>query len=267
MSGPETRDGGFREGVSRTMVFSHPNHELAVFGFLQRHRPWTVYLTDGGGEHRVAETRRGLASLGLLDRACFLGYTEPAFYRALLDRDVAFFREVAARTRSALRELEAEEVFCDAVEYYNPVHDLARPIAAAALAGGPPARLFEVPLVHQARGDGEEYRVQRFPPSRAGPRLALALTEEELRAKAAARDAVYTLLRAQMGDTLRRLPLSHLAREEAAPAQEDGAGPAPDQALRYERRGRLLQAQGEVERVITFREHYAPLAAALLGGA
>src|SRR5690606_279399 len=97
-------------------VFSHPNHELAVFGLLQSERPALVYLTDGGGERRVEQTRRGLAGIGLADSARYLGYAERSFYEALLEQDVAFFLEVAARVRDALTEVAPSRVLCDAVE-------------------------------------------------------------------------------------------------------------------------------------------------------
>ena len=42
--------------ASTIAVFSHPNHELAIFGLLQRLRPRLIYLTDGGGPERVAQT-------------------------------------------------------------------------------------------------------------------------------------------------------------------------------------------------------------------
>src|SRR5262245_32431351 len=68
------------EGARTLAVFSHPNHELAVFGLLQRLRPDIVYLTGGGGPKRIAETEEGLASIGLLEQARFLNYAETEFY-------------------------------------------------------------------------------------------------------------------------------------------------------------------------------------------
>ena len=64
------------DGVPTLVVFSHPNHELAILGLLQRLRPKIVYLTDGGGPKRISETEEGLASVGLLNQATFLNYTE-----------------------------------------------------------------------------------------------------------------------------------------------------------------------------------------------
>ncbi len=43
------------------MIFSHPNHEIAVLGTIARLQPEFLFLTDGGGQDRVDETKEGLA--------------------------------------------------------------------------------------------------------------------------------------------------------------------------------------------------------------
>ncbi|MGZ7032378.1 MAG: hypothetical protein ACXVIJ_10435, partial [Thermoanaerobaculia bacterium] len=53
--------------VSRLIVTGHPNHELAIFGFLQRTRPRLLFLTDGGSQARIDESQQALQSVGLLD--------------------------------------------------------------------------------------------------------------------------------------------------------------------------------------------------------
>ena len=82
-------------GGSDVIVFSHPNHELAIFGLLQRLRPRLIYLTEGGDRGRVQETLRGLARLGLAEGADFLNYSETALYDALLQGNLALYREIA----------------------------------------------------------------------------------------------------------------------------------------------------------------------------
>lgn len=246
------------------MVFSHPNHELAVLGFVERYRPRLLFLTDGGVAARVEETRRGLARAGVLDRASFLDYTEGAFYRALLDRDARFFLDVAARVRELLGEEPLDEVFCDAIELYNPVHDICRPIVAAACRGRAGTEAFELPLIHQVAGPGERYDVQRVPSARREARRELLrLTEAEVGRKLRAADEVYTTLRAQMGGALAGLPASHFALEEAVLACTSVPRPGPEPVLRYEWRGALLHERGEIDRVITFADHYLPVATAL----
>lgn len=93
----------------RLAVFSHPNHELAAFGLVQRLRPHLLYLTDGGGAARVAETRRGLESIGMAEHARFLDHSEGSFYAALLARDATFFRQIADAVRSEIEAVQAEQ--------------------------------------------------------------------------------------------------------------------------------------------------------------
>jgi hypothetical protein len=251
--------------TTRLFVFSHPNHELAVFGLARRLRPYLVFLTDGGGEHRVAETRRGLESIALADRARFLGHTEQSFYDALLRRDRGFFDGVTAEVRQAIDDVAPEQVFADAVELYNPVHDMTLPVAVAAVRATPGVGLFEVPLVYQRPGDGERYEVQRMPPSCGARRIDVALADDEIAAKEHARDAIYRILMQQMGPVLATLPREHLAIEQVAMAEPRLAHPGSERALRYEWRGELLRNRGEVSDVITYAKHYAPVASAFLG--
>lgn len=249
--------------TSRVLVFSHPNHELAVYGLLQRFRPHLIFLTDGGGAERVEQTERGLERIDLRDRAQFLDYPEASFYEGLLEGDVGLFREVARRIREKLDGIRPEQVLCDAVEFYNPVHDLSLPIVLAALADTDAVAIFEVPLLYQVPGDTERYAVQRMPASRAAGRVVVQLTAAELTAKLAARDEVYSLLRAQLGPVLGLLPDEHFAHEEIAAAPPELPTPDDERVLRFEWRGKLHQRSGAVDRVITYADHYLPVASSL----
>jgi hypothetical protein len=240
------------------MVFSHPNHELAVFGLVQRLRPRLVFLTDGGGRRRVDETRRGLDGLGLLANATFLDHPEDEFYARLLSRDHGYWRVVVRRLREALAT--TERVLCDAVEFYNPVHDLSLPLVRAAV---PDVPVFEVPLVYQRPGAAEAYSVQRVPPSRAATALALELTTAELERKLTARAEVYRCLDEQMGPVLATVPPDCLAREEIMPASAHVPAPDGERVLRYDWRARVLLEAGAVREAITWGDHYAPVAAGL----
>ena len=250
-------------GGGSVIVFSHPNHELAIFGLVQRLRPRLIYLTDGGGSGRIDETRQGLANLGLADNADFLAYTEASLYDALLDGNLTLYREVADRVRQRIDALDARQVFCDAVEFYNPLHDMSLPIVRAALGGRAATPIFEVPLVYQTVGPGEGYEVQRMPPSRRAGQVEVPLTERELAAKLSARDGGYALLQQQMGPVLSMLSEEHLSTEVVAPASPRLPTPGTDCVLRYEWRGQTLLERGEVARRITYTEHYLPIATAL----
>lgn len=250
--------------MSTLVVFSHPNHELAIFGLLQRRRPRLLYLTDGGGPNRVTETQRGLESIGLADRATFLDYPEQRFYDALVEADTGFFKAVAGRVRDGVRDQPPDQVLCDAVEFYNPVHDMSLPIVRAALDGSGTLPVFEVPLIYQTAASDEAYEVQRWPDSRRADQLEIRLSRRELAVKTTARDTIYTSLVAQLGPVVAALPPTHLALEVLAPARSRLPEPGVDGALRYERRARLLATRGEITIEITYRDHYLPVASSLV---
>jgi hypothetical protein len=253
-----------RDGAGTTVVFSHPNHELAIFGMLQSLRPALLYLTDGGGERRVDETRRGLERIGLGGRARFLGHPERSFYDALLERDSGFFARVVAEVREVLDETRPSQVLCDAVEFYNPVHDLSLPIVRAALREAPDTAIFEVPLVHQRAAECEAYRVQRPAEAARRRRVEWPISSQELEAKLEARDRIYTMLMAQMGPLLSGIPPEDLALEVVTEAEPALPEPGGDRVLRYERRAQLLLERREIERAITYAGHYLPVATSLL---
>src|SRR5215210_8900742 len=129
------------------MVFSHPNHEIAVLGTIWRLSPHIIYLTDGGGESRVDQTKRALEGYQPASTH-YLNRSEPSLYEALLERNSEFYRGLAAEVRRIVENLKVDSAYCDAVEFYNPVHDIALPVVRCALAQID-LPIFEVPLVYQ----------------------------------------------------------------------------------------------------------------------
>lgn len=247
--------------VPRLVVTGHPNHELAILGLVQRLRPRLLFLTDGGGEERVEESRRCLASLGLLAHARFLDWPEKALYQALLAHDRSPFDEIVGEVRAEILAVAPQQVLSESVELYNPLHDVTLPIVRAATRGLPGIEIVEFPLIAQVPAAEERYRVQRLPAGRAG--ASLRLTAGELAAKARARDEHYRCLARQLGPVLDGLGPEHMALELLAAARTAYPEPGVEHVLRYEWRGRRLKEQGEVERVITYRDHFLPMVQAL----
>lgn len=245
-----------------TVVFSHPNHELASFGLLQRVRPSLIFLTDGGGKHRVNETRKGLESIGLLDKAFFLNHTEESFYEALLRMDYGFFFKVASEVRDTLEVLESEQVLCDAIEFYNPVHDMTLPILSSALNGSWDG-VFEIPLIYQKDGPKEEYGVQTVPDSKTD-KLEFELTEEESLSKKNALQNIYTILRDTLGTILLASPAA-LKKETIFPASTPLRWPTEGYSLRYNRRAAELKSAGKVRDKITHEVHFTTVVSHLTG--
>lgn len=247
--------------MPRLIVTGHPNHELAIFGFAQRFRPKLVFLTDGGGEERVNETRRALGALGMLDNARFLAWTEKSLYQALLDRDIAVFAQLAQQVRSEILACAPRQVLCESIELYNPLHDITLPLVRAATRGLEGIEILEFPLIAQVAEPGERYRIQRLPETRKT--AILRLSDEELAVKQQAREEHYLSLRRQLGAVLDEVDRDHLAEEHFAPALDEMPTPGQHHLLRYERRAQDLQRRGEIDRVITYRDHFLPVVKAL----
>jgi hypothetical protein len=144
-------------------VFAQVRFAFWIRPALQRHRPAVVVITDGGAPERLEQSRRCLEFIGSADRVRYLGFSELSFYDALLDRDYEFFFNVASAVQAEIERVQPEQIFCDAVEFYNPVHDVTLPIVKRAARVLPRAQLFEVPLVYQLPGPAEQYSVQRVP--------------------------------------------------------------------------------------------------------
>jgi len=255
-----------QNSAMRLMIFGHPGHELALFGLLQRHRPAVVVITDGGAPERLEQSRHGLEFIGLSDRVQYLGFSEASFYDAFLSRDGEFFFDVARAVQAEVERVRPAQIFCDAVEFYNPVHDITLPIVKWAARGLPRAQLFEIPLVYQLPGtDEERYSVQRVPPALQERRLTFYIQEEELRKKIHARDQIYLSLHEQLGPDFVGLSRAHLQREEIAFAGDPLVEPpSTGRKMRYEWRARALQEARVIKEVITYRDHFHPVAESLI---
>lgn len=245
------------------VVTGHPNHELAIFGFAQRVRPRFLFLTDGGGERRVAESRRGLAKLGLLEGARFLPTREPALYEALLNQAGDVFAALVTEVRAEIVRTAARHVFCESVEYYNPLHDITLPIVWAATRGLSGIEIWEFPLIAQIPGPGERYRVQRIVPHRERDGVRIDLTPDELAKKLDAKAHIYGCLQAQLGSVADGLTERHLGVEYFARAQAAYRDPGGEDCVRYDWRARHLLETGEISRAITHCGHVGPMVAAL----
>ncbi len=119
------------------LVIAHPGHELCLLGWLTEARPHVFILTDGsasGREPKLASTTELLARLNAPAGQIFGHMTDAEVYRAILNADVRIFCELAAELADVFIQQRFAYVVCEAVEGYNPTHDLCRFITEAALA-------------------------------------------------------------------------------------------------------------------------------------
>lgn len=251
-----------RQGRSgATVLFAgHPGHELRVFRWMELTRPSVAVVTDGSGSaavSRLASTARVLASSGAtgLDRC--LGFcSDRRAYEAVLARDAAFFWSMTDRMLDSLAGTSVELVASDALEHFNPTHDVCCLLAAVLAARLSKAQAENVAHVcfpldaHPSAGAPRAVIDVRLEPDALERKLSAAWQYPELR------DEVEAALRAFGRQSFARECLWDADDPFAALERFDGVA-------HYERIGRERQAAGTYTDVITLDGHLRPIARAL----
>ena len=240
------------------LVLGHPGHELRVYGWMEATRPWVCVLTDGSGH---GDRGRLESTVALLDRAgasrgtCFGHWTDRAAYELILRGAVAEAVAVVEELAERLVDDRIEVVVADALEGFNPVHDLCRVLvdAAVALARLRGARLasygFPLEAAPETRTPGlsQEAWVLELDEAAWERKLAAAdaypeMAAEVARALAAQGEAAFR--REVLREVLDDVPLERLLPEPPF----------------YETHGERQVAAGYYREVLRFREHFLPLA-------
>lgn len=243
------------------LVVAHPGHELRVHGWLEMARPEVWVLTDGtghGAADRLPSTRHLLRDVAASPGPVFGAFSDRAAYQMILEGEVGPAAAIVERLAERLASDDAPYVVADALEGFNPVHDLCRILVdtAGVLAErqGGAVLGFEFPLEGspEARGaDGDEADVRlvlddialarKIEAARAYPQMAAeverALAAHGERAFAVERLSVVRPLR-PLGEQLEDPPL-------------------------YERYGEQRVAAGHYTTVLRLQEHFVPFAEAL----
>ncbi|HEY6120943.1 MAG TPA: hypothetical protein VIV66_13360 [Pyrinomonadaceae bacterium] len=229
----------------------------------------------------LIQQQKVLANAGAKTGSIYARLSDPEIYRAILDHDFGVFLGLTEEFAQALERYEALSVAGDAIEGFNPAHDVCRLIinAAVNIVRQRHARLIvnkEFLLVGRHDSHPDELRSDA---------TWLQLGDEALERKlkmARGFDELKTEIDAALeGDlhVLRRHPelstnlliqhnsigLEAYRIECLRPAQESrvSLNLFRNQLPFYEHYGERGVAQGNYERVIRFHEHILPIADAL----
>jgi hypothetical protein len=243
------------------LVIAHPGHELRVHHWLERRRPLVFVLTDGsghGGASRLASTSALLERAGATPGSIYGRLSDRQVYRAILDGDLELFAGLADELAAALDRAGIAELAGDAVEGFNPGHDVCRLVINTAVrtlaSRGRALRNLEFPLEGAPGVDSPE--------GLAGG-LRLDLDAEALRRKLDAA-AAYPEMAAEVERALASHGHAPFAVECLLPVRYGlEIGGRFTQPPFYETYGERQVAAGIYREVIRFREHMAPLAAGL----
>lgn len=238
------------------LMIAHPGHELRVHGWIEKERPLVLVLTDGSGPQgrsRLASTTRLLIQLGAEPGPVFGRLPDCALYEALLAGDHALFSGLADEIADTLIRTGTTLVAGDALEGYNPSHDVCRMLLDTAVSHVE-ARTGRAIANHAILLAGA-------PGSESAGSVVLVLDDAALERKRAAALA-YEEMRSEVEPALARHGLEAYRREVLVPIRRFDWTPA-EQPPFYERHGEVRVAAGLYRRVIRFSEHLAPLGAAL----
>jgi hypothetical protein len=216
------------------LLVAHPGHELRVFHWLEIARPLVCVLTDGSGhtnQSRLSSTTRILETTGTTE-------------------------EVMQELAASFIEHGIEYVAHDAIQGYNPSHDLCWHLAGttsllASNTIGRTIRMFDFPLTGRPDACPKELRDKS---------LFVALDDAALQRKLAAAEG-YPELKAEVDAAREKFGDALFATEclrptaNAAPHLED-----TDEVPFYEKHGEARAASGYYADVIRRREHLLPLA-------
>lgn len=246
--------------VRPVLVVAHPGHELRVFRWMERVTPVVCVLTDGsgsGGEGRIESTTQLLARTGARAGPVYGWMSDRAIYAAILDGDAERFCRLADELAVMLVALDADCVVADAVEGYNPSHDVCRLVVNAALriAGrGRPIAAYDFLLVGAPDQCPETLRANA---------LWLTLDDGALARKLEAARA-YPELSLEVERALERFGTAPFRTECLRPVDlSDRYGWDAAETPYYETYGEKRVAEGAYDRVLRFAEHVRPLADAL----
>jgi hypothetical protein len=234
------------------LVHGHPGHELRLFGWMEQHRPTVFLMTDGsgGGAIRTSHSREAVERAGAIAGPAFGLAPDAVWYAAILAADTMLFDAMVDTLVGTAIAQNAPLIVSDAVDGYNPMHDLCEAVAAAAVITLRRQGRAITHLVARAVAGGD--------PSDIAAELRLD-REAQLR-KQAAIDA-----HAPLAEEVRRL----LAEEPTALATEHLRRPTfawtADWSPGWERIGASRVAASKYTRRIEYARHVRPLALALLG--
>ncbi|MDX8481246.1 hypothetical protein RFN28_22690 [Mesorhizobium sp. VK24D] len=116
------------EKLENVLVLAHPGHELRIHHWLEREKPRVYLLTDGSGGRQMARTRYSrdlVEAAGATPGAVFGDIPDAVWYEALLAQNSDFFIDVLTKIHMDLASAKNLQIVSDAVDGYNPMHDLA----------------------------------------------------------------------------------------------------------------------------------------------
>jgi hypothetical protein len=259
---PPGCDGDDLRDLAAALVIAHPGHECRVLSWTEHLRPRVAVLTDGSGRRgvpRLSWSAALLRDLGARPGAPFGAAGDLEVYRAVLEQDHRFFRNVACVLADSLVRHRIELVLGDSAEGEIMSHDLFREVRIAAVRiaeaqRGCMIRQFEFPLASHPLAIPWEMaghaRLRRLDGAALQRKVAVVRRYEEL---SLSLDGTFAKYGEEAGSLEAIFPF---CMRSLMPTDRS-------QPLGYELHGREQCGRGHYRQVITWNEHIRPIAADL----
>ena len=244
------------------IVVAHPGHELRVFHWMERMRPLYCCFTEGsggGGSSRMPSTDVVLERVGSRPGPVYGRYSDKEIYRILLAGQTDVFVALVEELAELFVSEGIDEVVGDAVEGFNPSHDVCRFVIDGAVALA--RRRTQQPIDNQDFVlDG---RPDACPEACRDAATWVRLDDAALDRKI---DAAlqYPELRPEVHAALERYGRGAFAVECLRPVTTALMLDALDGELPfYERYGEQRVRDGRYAEIIRYRQHVLPVRAAI----
>jgi hypothetical protein len=242
------------------LVVAHPGHELRVYHWLNLARPRVFILTDGSGHSgasRLHRTTSILDSLSAPPGSIYGRFTDAQFYSAILKGDQDLFAGLASELARGLIEDRIEYVVGDAIEGYNPTHDVCRLLLNTAVKMacqvGNCVDNFEIHLADGFSEDSSDTRLE--------PITIVGDDPMQSRKLRAARD--YSELADDVGRIVETEGAESLRTEYFHPVRVNRYEALFKKPPYYEIHGERQVAAGLYKHPIRYRDHLLPIAEGL----
>jgi hypothetical protein len=241
------------------IVVAHPGHELVIHHYMEVHRPLYFCLTDGSGgnaQSRLASTDRLIDQVGARRGAIYGRLSDKEVYRLLLEGHADVFVDLRNELAASLIDADIQCVAGDAMEGFNPGHDVCRVLIDSAVA---------LVLARTGRAiENYEFAVHNNPATDPeGALIRLDLDDSAFDRKIAAAMA-YREITADVQDALERFGREAFAVEclrlSSTRAMLERFETTPPS---YESIGESRVRAGRYREVVRYREHVAPVFRAL----
>lgn len=263
------------------LIVAHPGHEGRLHGWLEAVSPSVYILTDGSGLSGTPVIARAAAyveHVGAKPGSVFGRFTDLALYGAILNQDSELFCDLTDELAGEIIEKQFDYVVGDAMEGYNPVHDVCRIVVDCAIEAarkrGLAVRSYDYAMFELPDSGSDEVRDRS---------ILLSLDDEMFKQKIDAARKHYPELIEELEAAIRvdgsgRLRDYLEGSGKAAAGVKAGLDMYRTECLRpvtdsvipdwserpfYEGRSEAHVLAGHFDRAIKFRDHLYPLATAL----